>query len=450
MFRKKGLRKALILVFWIMVWYLLTLLVNNSILLVTPWRVLQHLGKLLLQGEFWQTIVISLLRIGGGFLFGLLVALLLAGMSLRYSLVEEMLHPLMSLMKTVPVASFVVLFLIWWGSSALAVAISFLVVVPNVYINTLEGLKAVDVRLLEMAKVFRLNVGNRFFFIYRPALKPFLISGMRLALGMCWKSGVAAEVIGTPVHSIGGELYLSKIYLDTAGVLAWTVVIVLLSLCFERLVLGLTDSFFSWMPEMPGGMEQRNRRRKRRSERMTERSDDDKEGIRLSINRVSKTFGAQRVLSEVSAVYEAGKTYYLTSPSGSGKTTLLRLLCGLEKADAGNIEGTTTCSMVFQEDRLCEEYSAIQNVMMVTGDERRAEEALSKLLEKDALYKPCSQLSGGMKRRVTLVRAMEAESEVVLLDEPFTGMDAETKQEAEMYIRERQAGRVLVIATHMK
>ena len=429
---KKGARKAAILLFWIIVWYLLALWVDNSILLVTPWEMVKRLGELVVEVEFWQTISISLLRIGSGFLLGFVSALLLAAISLRHALIEELLQTMMTLMKTVPVASFVVLLLIWWGASLLAVAIGFLVVLPNIYINTLEGLKAADVRLLEMAKVFRISVANRFFYIYRPTLKPFLISGMKLSMGMCWKSGVAAEVIGTPAYSIGGALYLSKNHLDTAGVLAWTVVVIMLSIMFEKVILYLAEKFFAWIPT-----------------REMQRQHCKKNTARLELKHLTKSYGEQVVLSDVSAVYEGGKIYYLTSPSGSGKTTLLRLLCGLEKPDSGKIDKPEKFSMVFQENRLCEEYTAVQNVALATGDASRAAESLQKLLEAEALSKPCNQLSGGMKRRVALVRAMEAESDVVLLDEPFTGMDAETKRAAEEYIRERQNGRIVIIATHI-
>ena len=154
----------------------------------------------------------------------------------------------------------------------------------------------------------------------------------------------------------------------------------------------------------------------------------------------------------------------MTDPSGSGKTTLLRMLAGLERSDQGEIlwgikeagvdnvvsgDSMIDCSMVFQEDRLCEDYSAVKNVEMVTGDRNKAIKALEQLLEPEALGKSCSQLSGGMKRRVALVRAMEAESSVVLLDEPFTGMDAVTRERAEKYIRQKKEGRILIIATHI-
>lgn len=169
----------------------------------------------------------------------------------------------------------------------------------------------------------------------------------------------------------------------------------------------------------------------------------------IRVSHIYKSYDDKQVLADVSAVYEADKIYYLTSPSGSGKTTLLRLLCGLERPDRGKLEGADRFSMVFQEDRLCEEYDAVCNVAMVIRDEKKAAEALRKLLEEEALGKPCGQLSGGMKRRVALVRAMEADSEAVLLDEPFTGMDADTRRAAEEYIRERLNGRILIIATHI-
>ena len=147
----------------------------------------------------------------------------------------------------------------------LAVAICFLVVFPNIYLNTLEGLKSADRGLLEMAEVFRLPLGTQFFYIYRPALKPFLLSAFQLSLGMCWKSGVAAEVIGTPSHSIGGALYLAKIYLDTADLFAWTAVIVVLSVFFEKIIFYGIEVFFRWepackdpsMPQKITGREQR-------------------------------------------------------------------------------------------------------------------------------------------------------------------------------------------------
>ncbi len=421
----------MILLFWLAIWFFLARAVDNKILLVTPAQTAAAFVSLLGKSSFYITVGRSLLRIGLGFLAGFAAAVLLAVGSRRFPLLEELLSPVTTLVKAVPVASFVVLLLIWWGSSFLAVAICFLVVFPNIYISTLEGLKNTDRRLLEMAQVFRLPFWNRFFYIYCPSLKPFLYGSMKNSLGMCWKSGVAAEVIGTPDYSIGEQLYLSKVYLDTAGVFAWTAVIILLSILFEKFVMGMVGRFFAWEPVCKAQMPFGNRAQKD-----------------IMLTDVEKGYGGQTVLDRVSAVYRPGQKYYLTSPSGSGKTTLLRVLAGLEIPEGGQLVLPSAPSMVFQEDRLCEDYSAIKNVELITGEPDRAEEALSLLLEREALHKPCSQLSGGMKRRVALVRAMEADSDCVLLDEPFTGMDAVTRSRAEDYIRSRQNGRILIIATH--
>ncbi|MCM1541950.1 MAG: ATP-binding cassette domain-containing protein [Blautia sp.] len=448
--KEKNLRKIIIILGWIVLWHVAALIVDNGILMATPLQVMAELFSMLGDPGFYRTVGSSLLRIGCGFLAGFAAAVALAAVSSGHPLFEEALSPVMTLLKAIPVASFVVLLLIWWGSSFLAVAICFVVVLPNIYINMLEGLKSTDRQLLEMAQVFHVSVKDRFFYIYRPAIAPFLYSGMKISLGMCWKSGVAAEVIGTPDHSIGERLYLSKVYLDTAGVFAWTTIVILLSILFEKMILWMAGRFFKWEPAcsgqvIPGRVPAGARGKNvcgRQAETLAASPD------RLEASHICKSFGSQQVISDFSAVYEPGRTYVLNAPSGSGKTTLLHMLAGILEPDGGVVKGGGTCSMVFQEDRLCMDTSAVKNVEMVTGDPLRAKAALETLLEPEALQKPCRELSGGMKRRVALVRAMEAESDYVLLDEPFTGMDADTRARAEEYIRRKQNGRLVILVTH--
>lgn len=428
------LKKGLIILFWILVWCGLAMAVDNKILVAAPLETAREFLALLGGPGFGRTVGNSLLRIGAGFGAGVIAAGILAGLARRFPLWEELLSPAVSLVKSVPVVSFVVLLLIWWGASFLAMPVCFLVVWPHLYISMLEGLKCADPKLLEMAQVFRLSLWNRFFYLYRPALRPFLCSSLKTSLGMCWKSGVAAELIGAPAYSIGERLYLAKISLDTAGLFAWTAVVILLSVLFEKMVLRAVEAFFAWEPPCtpPRAFGACGKGR----------------GRRLVLVNVVKSYPGKKVLENWNAVYEPGQTYCLTSPSGSGKTTLLRILAGLLEPDGGQVERCAACSMVFQEDRLCEDYSALKNIELVTGNRGRAAEALSVLLEEDDFRRPCSQLSGGMRRRVALVRAMEADSAYILLDEPFTGMDPATRLRAESYIRARQGGRTLVIATH--
>lgn len=433
---KKYIRKILIIIFWLGVWQLLAMCVDNLLLVVTPMQALRALVTLAGQAEFWQSAFGSLWRIALGFLLGAVLALLLAAVSYRYTIAEEVLRPFMVFCKAVPVAVFAVLLLIWWGSSLLAVAICFLVVFPNIYLNTLEGLKSADRELLEMAEVFRLPFHTRFFYIYRPALKPFWLSAFQLSLGMCWKSGVAAEVIGTPAHSIGGALYLAKIYLDTADLFAWTAVIIVLSVLFEKIVLCGIDAFFQWEPvcRRPA-MVQKTATRERRT---------------LHVRDLGECYHGKWIFRHVDQEFHGGEPYFLNTPSGSGKTTFFRCLCGLEWPEEGDVSGIDAFSVQFQEDRLCEEYSAVKNLEMIMGDVTQARTALSQLLPEDALDVSCRELSGGMKRRVSLVRAMEAGAQCVLLDEPFTGLDEENRKKAEDYIRRKARGRIVMIATHIR
>ena len=226
------------------VWQGASLLVHSAILLPSPLQVAVRLGALAATPGFWSTIGFSLLRIAGGFLLALIMATVLAFAAGRFSLVEILLRPYVLAIKSVPVASFIILALIWLRSSQLSLFISFLMVFPVLYTNVLAGIRSADGQLLEMAQVFRVPWKRRVRMIYLPAVEPFLLAGSATALGMSWKAGVAAEVIGVVGGSLGERLYDAKIYLMTADLLAWTVVIVALSAGFEKLILWLLGRAF--------------------------------------------------------------------------------------------------------------------------------------------------------------------------------------------------------------
>jgi NitT/TauT family transport system permease protein len=163
----------------------------------------------------------------------------LAAFSAKFALIGEFLSPLMLTIKSVPVVSFIILALIWFSSKNLSVLISFMMVLPIIYTNTLMGINSLDKGLQEMAGVFEIPLSRQIRYIALPQIMPFFYSGCEVGLGLCWKSGIAAEVIGIPKGSIGERLQQAKVYLDTPDLFAWTVVIVLLSFIFERLILTL-------------------------------------------------------------------------------------------------------------------------------------------------------------------------------------------------------------------
>ena len=233
------LAKILASVLALLVWQLASVWVDNRLLLVGPFQVLLRLLELVQSREFWMACGFTFTRITLGFLLAFCLALLLAVLASRFALLEILIQPYMAAVKTVPVASFIVIALLWLSGRRLSVFISFLMVLPVLYANFLAGIRSADRKLLEMARVFRMSLWNRIRGIYLPALEPHCLSGCRSALGLCWKAGVAAEVIGVCTGSVGGMLYDAKVYLEISDLFAWTLVIVLLSVGFEWVFLRL-------------------------------------------------------------------------------------------------------------------------------------------------------------------------------------------------------------------
>ena len=229
--------KVLAVCFWLLVWEFAARMINNDVLLASPADVFVTLIGLSTKAEFWQTILFSFMRIVSGFLLALVTGSILAVLSFKVRLVKELLSPIMKVIKAAPVASFIILALIWIKTKNLSILISFLMVVPIVYINVEQGLRSADEKLLQMAKVFRLSRWKKIKAIYLPSVKPHFISAVSVGLGFCWKSGIAAEVIGIPTGSIGAQLYQAKLYLMTKELFAWTFVIILISVLFEKAVM---------------------------------------------------------------------------------------------------------------------------------------------------------------------------------------------------------------------
>ena len=246
--RKRNKIKLWAVAAWLMIWQLVSMWIGQEILLVSPAVVFLRLLELLPTGEFWRSVMFSVIRITGGFLLAAAAGVTAAGFAVKFRRAEEFLRPFVLTIKAIPVASFVILVLIWVPSRNLSVVISFLMVFPILYTNVLDGEKQMDRSLLEMAQVFELSRPVRLRYLYLPQILPYFRTGCSVALGLCWKAGVAAEVIGIP--SIGEQLYQAKVYLNTPDLFAWTIVIVMLSVLFERLFLRLIDGVVKYLERM--------------------------------------------------------------------------------------------------------------------------------------------------------------------------------------------------------
>lgn len=233
--------------FWLLAWQggsmaLAAAYPLGALLLPSPRAALTRLGALAVTAGFWRAVGTSAAHILGGFVLACVLAVVLAALSARFRRVDELFAPVVAAIKTVPVASFIILALMWMPARTLPLFIAALMVFPPVYLNVLEGVRQTDRALLELARVYRVPPLRTLRGVYLPQVLPYFRSAVSAALGLCWKAGTAAEVIALSGGSIGEQLYQAKIYFQMADLFAWTAAIVLVSAVFERLFLRLVDA----------------------------------------------------------------------------------------------------------------------------------------------------------------------------------------------------------------
>lgn len=229
------LKAILVFTFWIAVWCAVSFRVNSEFLFPSPLSVLKALAELCVTWDFWITAAYSLLRVILGILISLVTGSLLAILTERVSVIKALLSPMLSVIKATPVASFIILALLWMDRGSLPILITALIVVPIVWSNVSEGIRSVDKDLLEVTRVYRFSRLSRLRRLYIPTVAPFFMAACRSSLGMAWKAGISAEVLSTPNNAIGTELYFSKTYLETPSLFAWTLVVIILSIIIEKL-----------------------------------------------------------------------------------------------------------------------------------------------------------------------------------------------------------------------
>lgn len=233
----RRVRPLLAVVFWLALWQVVALTVGSSVLLVGPWQVAVRMVQLAPALDFWTTVGRTFGRITLGFVLAALVGVLLATASAVSRWAGALVAPVVATIRSTPVVSFIILLLIWADVAWLATIVSFLMTLPVVHTTVLTGIGQRDRALLEMAAVFRVPRRRRLLAVDVPGVLPYFAAACRTGVGQAWKSGIAAEVIGLPSGTVGERLYQGRLFLETADVLAWTVVVVLVAFACERLVL---------------------------------------------------------------------------------------------------------------------------------------------------------------------------------------------------------------------
>lgn len=229
-------KKIFAVLFWIAVWQAVYMAVGKEVLFPSFADTVKALFILLGESEFYKTILFTFIRIISGFVLGMAAGVILGILTSSYGILKEIFMPLINIVRAAPVASFIILALAWIKTGMVPVFISFLIVVPVMWSNINEGIASTDNKLLEMAKVFGFSLSQKIKKIYIPSVMPYFRSAAITGSGLAFKSGVAAEVIASPIFSVGQRLYDAKVYMETAELFAWTAVVIILSIAFEKLL----------------------------------------------------------------------------------------------------------------------------------------------------------------------------------------------------------------------
>ncbi len=232
---------------WLLIWQIVCELTGLELVLASPVKVFLSLALHLAQREFYVSAAGSFLHITAGFALAFFAACIIGAAAGRYRLLKDFLAPAVILMQSLPVASFIIILLIWFGSKNVAAYISFIVVFPMIYNGVIAGIANIDAKLVEMAQVFCISPLRRIRCIYIAQVAPYVEANLKSALGMCWKAGVSAEVIGLVSNSVGEQLYYSKLYLLTADLFAWSLAVVVVSFAFEKVFIILAASAVRWL-----------------------------------------------------------------------------------------------------------------------------------------------------------------------------------------------------------
>ncbi len=226
-------RKFLIIIFWIAMWEILSLVINREIYLPSPFSSFKALIGLLKTRDTYITIFYSTYRTLTGFLISCAAGVIIGYICGVNRFLYDLFNPLISIIRTVPVMSIIIIAIMWFKDTNVPIFVAFLMCFPIIWTNTVSGIKSTDIKLLQMCKIYNIKKLRVIKSVYFYSALPYIKASMISALGIGWKVTSAAEVLSLPRYSIGGYLYDSKVYLEIPDLFAWTVIIISLSYIFE-------------------------------------------------------------------------------------------------------------------------------------------------------------------------------------------------------------------------
>ena len=227
---------TLSILFWVAVWQIAAMSIGIDFILPSPISTLTKMGEIIIKPDFFASVGLSMLRVIFGFGMGAIAGSVIAMLGHFFSPVEVLFTPVLKIIRTTPVSSFILIAVLWIPSSIVPAFISFLMVLPIVYGNVMAGLNSTDIDLLEMCDMYDLSLTKKLFSLYFPTALPYFGAACMTSLGLAWKAGIAAEVLCVTKTSIGKYLQQSKLHMESAELFAWTLTVILVSVLLEAVI----------------------------------------------------------------------------------------------------------------------------------------------------------------------------------------------------------------------
>ena len=442
-------------------WQLTAMLIAQPLIVPRLEAIAAATADILTKEDFFLTVAATLLRIAATIAIDTVIAFLLgiaAGVSAR---IEAALSPFETAMRAVPTMGVLLLSLIWFNSEITPIFVASLIALPLLYRGVVNGVKNIDIRLIQMSTGFQVSFVRKLKQLYIPSIRPFTLTAYSATLGLLVKVMVTAEVLSQPRRGIGTEFQIARAQLDTATIFGWGIIVIVFAALMEqaakrilsynkaRKAMQTADIAFS---DTPVDTE--------------EYSDTDvyadigKQAAEIHIDRISFNFESVPLFQSFSLEVKPARINYILGRSGRGKTTLLFLIAGFLHPQRGTIRilpSNAKIGFAYQDLRLIPHLTAEQNIRYILPPDYGTEKAkriARQYLQMFGLqgfehFLP-AELSGGMQRRVSLARALAYPSEILLLDEAFDSLDPETKKAAARVFSRivRQQRRTVLCVTH--
>lgn len=441
--RKKQIITFISVIILLFIWQILSMCISQPELFPSVPALFNAFYQLLLTGNFYLSVGATLLRGLAGMTISLLTATFFSVLFARFHLLYELFRPLLTIMRSVPVISFILLALIFLHSESIPLLIGFLTMFPLLTENLTKGISNRDNGLYVMAKQFRLSRFNRFGQVFYPQLKPFLYSGLASAAGFGWRAIIMGEVLSQCHFGIGSEMKRAQTFIAVPELLAWTLMAIIIGY--------LTDKGISRLSEKKIPVHFQSKPGTNHLSSLLPQ----KEPGSVNMKDVSYKYG----ISGFTYSFTAGKIYGISAPSGTGKTTLLNLINGTLPPVTGriDIDRAEGIASLFQEPELPAHLSVLENVTLPLARFYNKEEAfilggeiLCQLEMENFMFKYPFELSYGQQQRAAMARALVYPAPILLMDEPFKGLDQTLTRRIIEVIRDkhRQDNQTIIFTSH--